>query len=323
LTAVVNDDGPYQLQFDNDYNSAFPGNYTPDDFKHIVLAIPFSTMRESFSEDGDPLFSGNYVDISKAKFSALKRYAIQQLNMSQTSKMNMQFLDRFWNNIGNTGDTYATSNPYVDGQQGVERFWQNTWDVSRAQPGVKGILVDYTGGNYAENFTTSYKTDDILQSNQTIKSEVNNFLNKLDFLLPGANSPSNFAFQYANLVPYQSTPNSATTPSAIPAVSNVFVDNWIQSPWQRGAYSYWTYGQLVGGTGKLNNDGSVTPSGNGPLSAVVPFAGYEGVSEPYNRKQTGNCHFAGEHTAYDNQGYMQGAVESGDRVAAEILGEVQ
>jgi len=42
------------------------------------------------------------------------------------------------------------------------------------------------------------------------------------------------------------------------------------------------------------------------------IAGAEG--EP-----VGNLHFAGEHTAREGQGYMEGGCESGERVAAEIL----
>ena len=34
----------------------------------------------------------------------------------------------------------------------------------------------------------------------------------------------------------------------------------------------------------------------------------------------GRLHFAGEHTSVDFLGYMNGAVESGERVADEILG---
>jgi monoamine oxidase len=33
----------------------------------------------------------------------------------------------------------------------------------------------------------------------------------------------------------------------------------------------------------------------------------------------GHCHFAGEHTSIDFQGYLNGAVESGERASAEIL----
>jgi monoamine oxidase len=43
-----------------------------------------------------------------------------------------------------------------------------------------------------------------------------------------------------------------------------------------------------------------------------PVAGVEGEPE-------GNCHFAGEHTSVDFQGYLNGAVESGQRAAQELL----
>jgi monoamine oxidase len=36
-----------------------------------------------------------------------------------------------------------------------------------------------------------------------------------------------------------------------------------------------------------------------------------------------NCHFAGEHTSQDNQGYLEGAVETGQRTADEILGDLK
>ena len=32
----------------------------------------------------------------------------------------------------------------------------------------------------------------------------------------------------------------------------------------------------------------------------------------------GSCHFAGEHTSIDFQGYLNGAVETGERAAGEI-----
>jgi monoamine oxidase len=42
------------------------------------------------------------------------------------------------------------------------------------------------------------------------------------------------------------------------------------------------------------------------------FAGVE-------RDPEGNCHFAGEHTSVDFQGYLNGAVETGQRAAQELL----
>jgi monoamine oxidase len=47
------------------------------------------------------------------------------------------------------------------------------------------------------------------------------------------------------------------------------------------------------------------------IGQYTDFGGYEGVQE-------GNIHFAGEHTSIDFQGYMEGALRSGERVAREI-----
>src|SRR5439155_27160966 len=66
------------------------------------------------------------------------------------------------------------------------------------------------------------------------------------------------------------------------------VDFWLGNRWSRGSYSYWKVGQYT------------------------RFAGIEGVPE-------GNCFFCGEHTSIDSQGYLNGAVESGERVTGEVL----
>ncbi len=66
------------------------------------------------------------------------------------------------------------------------------------------------------------------------------------------------------------------------------VDFWKGSPFQLGSYSFWKVGQYV------------------------QFAGVE-------REAEGSVHFAGEHTSVDAQGYMEGAVESGERAADEVL----
>ena len=57
-----------------------------------------------------------------------------------------------------------------------------------------------------------------------------------------------------------------------------------------GSYSYWKVGQYT------------------------RFGGVEG-------ERSGNCHFAGEHTSVDFQGYLNGAVDTGERAATEILGD--
>jgi monoamine oxidase len=70
-----------------------------------------------------------------------------------------------------------------------------------------------------------------------------------------------------------------------------YEDHWSVDPWHKGAYSYWRLGQYTG------------------------FSGYEGVQE-------GNVHFAGEHTDPEEQGFLNGAVSSGERAASEIMHQV-
>ena len=64
----------------------------------------------------------------------LKRIAIAEQGMGTNSKLHVQFTRRHWEALGCNGETYS------------DRGYQSTWDVTRAQPGASGILVDYTGG---------------------------------------------------------------------------------------------------------------------------------------------------------------------------------
>ncbi len=67
-----------------------------------------------------------------------------------------------------------------------------------------------------------------------------------------------------------------------------FTDHWVADPWARGSYAAFLPGQYT------------------------KYYGYAG-------KREGGIHFAGEHTATANQGYLEGAIESGERCAGEIL----
>jgi monoamine oxidase len=217
-----NADGSYRLSLSS---GATTSTVTAD---HVVLAIPFSILRG--------------VDYSKAGFSEVKRTAIEELGMGTNSKLHLQFTERHWNSLGNQGDTYADTG------------YQTTWDVTRAQPGSAGILVDYTGGKIGASFGTGTATE-----------RAGQFLKQLEPVLPGISSRWN---------------GKAT------------VDYWTGNPWTKGSYSYWKVGQYT------------------------KFAGAEG-------EQQGACHFAGEHTSIDFQGYLNGAVESGERAAAEILSDLK
>jgi monoamine oxidase len=162
--------------------------------------------------------------------------------MGTNSKLHLQFSSRFWNGLGLNGETYS------------DRGYQNTWEVSRAQPGRSGILVNYTGGTIGASFGSG-----------TPSSRAKQFLDQVGPVLPGAKEAWN---------------------------GRATLDFWTAYPWTRGSYSYWKVGQYT------------------------RFSGAE-----YER--SGNCHFCGEHTSQDFQGYLNGGVETGERVAADILADLK
>ncbi|MBK5332654.1 MAG: FAD-dependent oxidoreductase [Ilumatobacteraceae bacterium] len=219
LTALTRRaDGAY------DITMRFNGKNVTSRADRVVLALPFAVLRT--------------LDISKAGFSPVKLRAIRELGMGTNSKLNVQFTERLWRKLGVNGDTFADTG------------YQSTWEVTRAQPGVAGILVDYTGGAIGASFGTGTPT-----------SRAQQFTSQIEPLLPGLWSRFN---------------------------GRATIDFWTANPYTNGSYSYWKVGQYTG------------------------FAGAE-------REQSGNCHFAGEHTSIDFQGYLNGAVETGYRAAGEIL----
>jgi monoamine oxidase len=195
----------------------------------VVLALPFSILRSS-------------VDISKAGFEPLKLVAIREQGMGTNSKLHVQFSSRFWTGLGSNGETYS------------DRGYQSSWEVSLAQPGKSGILVDYTGGKIGASFGSG-----------TPESRAKQFLAQIEPVLPGATKAWN---------------------------GKAAIDFWPGYRWTKGSYSYWKVGQYQ------------------------RFAGMEA-------RRQGNCLFAGEHTSIDFQGYLNGAVETGQRAAGEILGDLK
>lgn len=191
----------------------------------VVLAIPFSVMRDR-------------VDSTGAGFPVAKQRAINELGMGMNAKLALQFSTRHWYTLGNGGDSYADTG------------YQATWEVTRAQPGTRGILVDYTGGDVT-----------VSQSGRMAAALAPEFLARAEPVFPGLTAQWN---------------GKAT------------FDDWPRNPWTLGSYSYYRVGQYT------------------------RFAGAE-------REMVGTCHFAGEHTSIDAQGYLDGAVESGERAAREVL----
>jgi monoamine oxidase len=219
-----NSDGSYRVSFD-----LAGGGSTTATADRVVLALPFSILRT--------------LDYSKAGFADLKKTAIQELGMGTNSKLHVQFSDRYWNAIGNNGNTYADTG------------YQNTWDVTRAQQGRSGILVDYTGGTIGASFAPA---------NGSATTRAQQFLGQIEPVLPGISSHWN---------------------------GRATIDYWTGYQWTKGSYSYWKVGQYT------------------------KFAGME-------RAIDGACHFCGEHTSIDFQGYLNGAVESGYRAAGEVVDAV-
>ena len=190
----------------------------------VVFALPFSILRDS-------------VDLSRSGFSALKLTAIDQLGMGTNSKLHLQFADRRWNKLGCNGDSFADTG------------YQNTWDVTRAQSGQSGIMVDFTGGKIGARMNRG-----------SVQERARLFLSQIEPVLPGLGSNYN---------------------------GKAALEYWTGYRWTRGSYSNWKVGQYT------------------------TFAGIEG-------KQEGNCHFCGEHTSIDFQGYMNGAIDTGERSANEV-----
>ncbi len=215
-------DGTFSLTFDQG-----PKTVTVVADK-VVLALPFSIL-------------GSSVDYSRAGFKQRKAVAIEELGMGTNAKLHVQFEDRPWVARGFNGESYS------------DRGYQSSWEVSRAQPGRSGILVDYTGGTIGAGFGSG-----------SVAQRTRQFLAQIEPVLPGVSEQWN---------------------------GTAVRDFWPAYPWTKGSYSYWKVGQYT------------------------RFAGVE-------REPEGNCHFAGEHTSVDAQGYLNGAVETGERAAEEIVADL-
>ena len=195
----------------------------------VVFALPFSILNHS-------------VDLTGAGFSDLKMQAIGELAMGANAKLNVQFGRRHWNALGNNGETFADTG------------YQTTWEVTRAQAGRSGILVDFTGGDLVSR-----------SGGGTAATRAAQFLAQVEPVLPGLAAAWN---------------------------GRATLDHWPANPFSRGSYSFWQVGQYT------------------------RFAGIEGAQE-------GHAHFCGEHTSIDAQGFLEGAVETGERAAAEVITDLK
>jgi monoamine oxidase len=176
-----------------------PGKKQTVTADQVILCMSFSVLRT--------------LDTSGAGFDALKQTAITQLGSGRNAKLQLQFATRYWNAQGPWG--LSNGNVYSD------LGFQNTWDVTRAQPGTTGILVDYAGGNYAGSFAPSTPYSNAATNGQ-VTGYAQAWLKQLETVFPGITA------QWTGKA-------TLSTP--------------FRDPLLNCSYSYWKPGQYVGFSG--------------------------------------------------------------------------
>ena len=185
----TNADGTVSMRF------ATPGKPQTVTADQVILCLSFAVLRT--------------LDYSGAGFDPLKNRAITELGAGRNAKLQLQFDSRYWNSLGSNGNLYS--------DLGI----QNTWEVSRAQPGASGLIVDYSGGSLAAGYqpSTPYSS---AASSPKVGTYARQFLDRLETVWPGISGHWNGK---ATL----STP-------------------WLD-PLLNCSYSYWKPGQYVGFSG--------------------------------------------------------------------------
>ena len=150
------------LNRDNTVSMWFDGSPTPVTCDQAVLCMSFSALRT--------------LDYSQAGFDGRKQTAITQLGSGRNAKLQLQFDSRLWNLSGPWG--ISNGDVYTD------LGFQNVWDVTRAQPGTNGILVNYTGGNVAGAFKPSTPYSNAT-TNKQVTTYAKAFLSSLEKVFPG------------------------------------------------------------------------------------------------------------------------------------------
>lgn len=141
-------DGRYVLSF---ASGASAKEVTAD---HVVLALPFSILRE--------------LDVT-LDLPAPKRLAIDELGYGTNAKLMCGFSSRPWRDThGSNGEVFS------------DLAFQSTWETSRLQPGKSGILTNYTGGDAG-----------VAIGQGTPEQRMADFLDELDQVFPGAKAASN------------------------------------------------------------------------------------------------------------------------------------
>jgi monoamine oxidase len=161
---------------------------------HVVLALPFAVLRT--------------LDYRRAGFDALKDEAIRELGRGRNGKLQLQFRDRYWTTRGPWG--IGNGNSYSD------TGYANSWEVTRAQAGTRGILNLFSGGSMTSSARTSVPWAN--QTRSDVRADARDGLMDLEPVFPGISSRW---------------------------TGNVTHSLWHLSPDYRLSYSYWRVGQYL------------------------------------------------------------------------------
>jgi monoamine oxidase len=128
----------------------------------VILAVPFAVLET--------------VDFAGAGFDALKRQAIAEQGRGHNGKLHVQLGQRGWLGPGAWPGS-ANGSSYSD------TGYQASWEVTRAQGGLPGILVLYSGGSVTDAMRTTQPF--ATASNVKVRQDAETGLAQLAAVFPG------------------------------------------------------------------------------------------------------------------------------------------
>jgi monoamine oxidase len=175
----------------------------------IVLAVPLGVLKRIKQSGGlDQALAGN----------PLKAGFIDKLGFGANNKLQLQLTDRFFAGQGpwgrSTGESFADTG------------YQLAWHVTAGQPGTRGIINNYTGGDISRLLNPSKPFSDTSDPSTSVRNYVRQasqtFLAQIEPVFPGI--------------------TAKWTGKATLSV-------WHRNPHAYGAYAFWTpgYMQTYGG----------------------------------------------------------------------------
>ncbi|MDF9817135.1 NAD(P)/FAD-dependent oxidoreductase [Streptomyces sp. SPB162] len=195
LIAVrASSDGTQTLTFDNGGTTK---TVTAD---HTILAVPL------------PILQG--MNLSQANFDPRMSGLLQAARMGAVTKLNMQFNRRTW--LGVNGDGLGPWPGTAAGDSFSDLPFQQTWDTTKGQPGTKGVLIQYGGGNLARSLNPAGPFNTAEQDTY-VANLSSTYLTQIDKLFPGTKAQWTGKAQ---------------------------LSAWHKNPYSLGAYSYWPIGYL-------------------------------------------------------------------------------